>query len=86
MLVEQAQQLRRLGRGGLATLKGRIKQGFALRDGVGEAPARSGAKGFPFLSQERFLVGRVQDRLVAIVGAAVAGNLSGSIENADSRL
>src|SRR5437667_2623956 len=40
VLVEQAQQLRRLGRGGLATLKGRIKQGFALRDGVGEAPAR----------------------------------------------
>ena len=81
IIIQEAQELGGLRCRGLASLESGIEKLFTFRNGAGETPSGCRSPGLALTFQQGYLVGGIRDKLVAIIGAAMARNFSLAIEN-----
>ena len=86
VVVEQSEQETALPLNGLATTEGGLKQGFGFRHARGQATTGGGPEGFPFFRQQRVLMCRIDNELVAVERPVVGGHFGRAIEKAHPRL
>src|SRR5438128_411248 len=67
--------------GGFALSKGEVEKCFALGNGLLQTAARRGVEGLTLHLENGFLMSGIEHQLVAIVGAYMASDLDGTIEN-----
>jgi hypothetical protein len=82
IVFEQSEQLCALAGGRFAACKGSIQQGFAFWNSISKPAAQGGAQSFPFFLKQGFLVGRIQDQLMAIITTAMPRDFIAAVENA----
>ena len=73
--VKQLEQLGGLASGRFSVGEGQIQKRFALRHGLGQAAGGSTVKYLALLLQQYLLMLRIEHSLVAVVAAAMAGDL-----------
>src|SRR5713226_70430 len=81
ILLQQLQQMRGLIASRFALGKGEIEKRFALGDGLLQTTARRGVECLALDLEDRFLMSGIEHELVAIVGAYMASDLDGTVEN-----
>jgi len=74
IIIQEAQELGGLRCRGLASLESGIEKLFTFRNGAGETPSGCRSPGLALTFQQGYLVGGIRDKLVAIIGAAMARN------------
>src|ERR1700694_4486428 len=83
--IQELEELCRLASRRFPTRKGGIEQGFAFWCRVDQTTSGSRSEGFAFFLQQGLLVRGIKHQLPAIVGAAMVGDLLGTIQDAHSR-
>ena len=81
--VQQTEQLRGLAGGRFSLGEGALQQVFAFRNGQRQAACARLVQRFAFGAQQGLFMRRVQDGLLPVIGAMMAGDLGGAVEDAD---
>lgn len=82
ILFQQTEQLRSLRAGRFPISKRQVEQLPAFRNGVLQTPARGGVKSFALEFEHRLLMSRIENELMPVIRAGMAGQFRRAIENA----
>jgi hypothetical protein len=86
IVVQQLHQLRRLCARRFSLRERQVEQLPALWHGLCQTASRGGMEGLAFERQDRVLMRRVEDELMPVITAQVAGQFGRAVENAHHRV